>query len=112
MQDPEVYLERLGTRLADPVHRDRDGVLAVSHRTRVNHETFFLASAETLEEFERRPLRYVGTVTDPVSGERFVPSASSPVFEYDGRRYFFADDLTLDSFREDPEAYRDPEREM
>jgi YHS domain-containing protein len=112
VQDPEAYLERLGVTLIDPVHRDRDARLEASLRARVNHETWFFSDAGSRDEFLRRPLRYVGRVTDPIRGTRFAPDEATPVLEFHGRSYFFEDPSTLSAFRGDPERFAEPRRAM
>ena len=112
MQDPEIYLEAIGVTLACPVHRDRDAVLDASHRTRIGHEVFLFSSPEALAEFQRRPLRYIDVLTDPVSLDRFTPTEHSPRLAHADRTYYFADARTLITFRTDPDRYADPTLEM
>ncbi len=112
MQDPEVYLAEIGVTLACPVHRDRDAVLAPDHRLRIGHETFFFSDQEAREEFRRRPLRYIDTLTDPVTLKHFTPTDSSPQLEYQGRSYYFADETSMARFQADPDPYLDVRREM
>ena len=112
MQDPEAHLASFGLELPCPVRRDRNAVIDVEHRAFVNHEVFFVSSLEALEEFRRRPLRYVDHVTDPVQEVLFVPSELSPVWVHDDRPYYFLDEATLAEFKQDPYLYADPRRLM
>ena len=112
MQDPEAYIEEIELDFPCPVRRDRDAVIDVEHRAFVNHEIFFLSSLDALNEFRRRPLRYLDLVTDPVRGARFAPSELSPRWTYDDRPYYFLDESTLAEFRSDPDRYAHPTRVM
>ncbi len=112
MQDPEAYLEKFDLELPCPVSPQRDALLDAGHRVLVNHDVFFVSSPEAREELERRPLRYLGTVTDAVSGLRFVPGELSPHLVHEERLYYFFDASTLAEFRTDPERYANPRREM
>lgn len=112
MQDPEAYLEKFDLRLPCPVRPELDAVVSATHRLLVNHEVFFFSSLDALEEFDRRPLRYLGAVSDPVSGIRFAPGDLSPHVVHAERLYYFNDASTLAEFQADPERYVDPRREM
>ncbi len=72
----------------------------------VNHEAYFLSSPATKMRFERRPWKYCGLVTDPVTLDRFRPTKKSPSCIYNGRPYYFATDETKVTFLDDPETYR------
>ncbi len=112
MQDPEIYLNEIGVELPCAV---RDGVparLRADHRLRVNHETYFFSSREALAEFERDPLALCGKVTDPVSGERIAPTATTPRYDYAGRSYFFSSWDTRGRFASSPAAFANASREM
>ena len=112
MQDPEAYLESIGVELSCPVRRDRDAILSADLRKRIGHETYFFSSPQAMAEFDRRPLRYIDTLTDPVSLQRFTPTEHSPVEAHAGRDYYFARDETLIAFRSDPKMYAEPQLEM
>ncbi len=112
VQDPEIYLERLDIHLPCAVDPTRDAILDEAHRARVNHEVFFLSGPEALEEFNNRPLRYAGMLTDPVSLQRFRPDAESPKLEHGGRPYYFASATNLEAFRAQPARFADPDGEM
>jgi len=110
VQDPEAYLERLdrASRLTCPVHRDRDAILDPRYRAYVNHEIYFFSSDAAVQEFRRRPLRYVDEVTDPVSLVRFIPDETSSRIDHEGRPYFFVDAATRRRFAANPEAHANP----
>ncbi len=112
MQDPEHYIAELGLTFPCPVRPDLDAVIDVEHRAFVNHEVYFFSSQEAAAEFYRRPLRYAGLVTDPVTGSRFAPSEISPFSRYDERPYYFQDRDTAEQFAADPERYARPTRRM
>ena len=112
MKDPELYLAAIGVTLPCPVHRDRDAVLAVDHRLRIGHETFFFSDAGARDEFRRRPLRYIDSLTDPVTSLRFTPTSRSPHVEHRGRSYYFSEETALDIFQADPDSYADARRDM
>ena len=105
VQDPELYLESVDTTLPCPVRRDRDAVLNAELRTFVNHEPFFFSTREALDDFLRRPLRYIDRITDPVNLVRFTPTEASPFVEHDGRPFYFASLENLEAFQAEPQRY-------
>ena len=112
MQDPEIFLQAMGASLECAVDPASQAVLDPEHRARVNHETYFFSTPRARARFLADPLSWCGTLTDPVSGERFVPRAESPRLDHGGRPYFFASAGTRQIFERDPAAYADPKREM
>lgn len=109
--DPQLYLEQLDITLPCVVDAREDAVLDVEHRVFVNHETFFLSSDAALEAFRDDPLRYVGLLTDPVSGERFQPVPDSPTRVLGDRTFYFVSQDTRDAFERDPQRFALPDRE-
>jgi YHS domain-containing protein len=85
-------------------------VLDSAHEARVNHEIYFLSSRAARDAFRREPLRYCGLVTDPVSGERFRPSAASPRAVHLGRPYYFRSAETRSRFTREPARFAEPQR--
>ena len=112
MKDPEVYLRQLGVKLPCPVHPEASAVLGADTRTWVNHEIYFFSSAEAKRAFEQRPLKYCGTLTDPVTLVRFTPSKAAPRFDYGGHPFFFTNAASLAAFKADPARYAVPTRTM
>lgn len=112
MQDPEVYLDAIGVQLDCAVHPGRPAILDARHRVRLNHEVFFVSDLDAREEFLREPLRYCGTLTDPVSGERFTPTPDSPRLEHSGTTFILSSRETLDAFRAEPRRFAPPDGEM
>ena len=65
------------------------------------------ASAAEKDLFRKAPLRYAGLVTDPITMERFRPTASSPKTTYGGRLYYFSADSTRAQFLANPVLHQD-----
>lgn len=74
-------------------------------KSQVNHELFFFADSEAKRKFDERPWKYCGTVTDPVSRERFEPGKKTLREDWMGRPYFFRADSTRVAFLADPAPY-------
>ena len=51
------------------------------------------------------PELWCGVVRDPVTGERFLPSARSPQAYWVGGPYFFSSDSTKSRFVDEPKKY-------
>ncbi len=85
MQSPELFLNDLGITVNCVVDPARPALLDEAHRVFVNWETYYLSSDEALAKFRADPLKYVGTVTDPVTRERFRPNGKHTRIEHDGR---------------------------
>lgn len=108
MQSPEIFLNDLGISVACVVDPDKPALLDEAHRVFINWETYFVSSDEALAEFRADPLKYVGTVTDPVTRERFRPKAASPRVEHEGRLIWFAKAENMTRFQAGPEAFIPP----
>ena len=78
----------------------------------LGHDIFYFADDAERKRFLDTPFRFCGKLTDPVSGARFLPSASSPKFEYEGRTYYFATKQTRKTFVAKPAMYKNPVRTM
>ena len=105
MKDPESRLRALRIRVADPVQPSHLASLDPGLRAEVNHEVFLFSDRSTLEKFRKNPLRWCGILTDPVSRQRFRPTARSPHLTYNGRPYYFTNDLNLRTFRAIPDRF-------
>lgn len=108
MQSPEFYLNDLGITVPCVVEPSRPALLDEQHRVFVNWETYYLSSDEALAKFRAAPLKYVGTVTDPVTRERFRPGGRNTRIEHDGRIIWFKKAENAVRFRASPEAYVPP----
>lgn len=105
VQGPEPYLERMKARFADPVEAKRPARIAARLRYHVNWEIYYFAERRNLDEFRKHVTRYCGTLTDPVSGARFRPTAKSPMVRHGGRPYYFTSDATRARFQAAPLQY-------
>ena len=108
MQSPEIFLKDLGITVACVVDSGKPALLDEAHRVFINWETYYLSGDEALAKFRADPLKYVGTVTDPVTRERFRPTAASPRLEHEGRLIWFAKADNVTRFEAGPEAYIPP----
>ena len=73
VQGPEFYLNQLGVTVKCVVDPSRDAILDEAHRVFVNWETYYMCDDAAVKTFTAAPWKYAGTVTDPVSRERFRP---------------------------------------
>ncbi len=105
MQGPEVWLTELGIELQCAVDPTARAMLDVEHRVFVNWETYYLSRDAAVTAFRQTPWEFTGPVTDPVSRERFQPSADSPRRDAEERTFFFESEATLAKFDADPASY-------
>ena len=103
--DPEKYLLALHASFPCPVRPTRRAILDSSLRARINQDIFFFSSVAAKNRFQKDPLRYAKTLTDPVSFLRFHPTKSSPHVVFRSRDYYFAADSTLARFQAEPEKW-------
>lgn len=108
MQSPEIFLVDLGLAVPCVVDPERPALLDEKHRVFVNWETYYLSSDANLAKFRADPLKYVGTVTDPVTRERFRPDRSHARVDIEGRMIWFAKPELVARFQASPEAYLPP----
>ncbi len=108
MKGPEVWLNDLGIGVSCVVDPAQAGVLDEAHRIFVNYEAYYLSSEKTVASFKATPWRYTGQVTDPVSHNRFQPSAKSPSVSHDGRLFYFENKGSAKTFDADPAAHATP----
>lgn len=73
----------------------------------IGHDIFYFSNATAKRQFDRDPLRYVKTLSDPVTNDRFKVTRSSPREEYKNRTYYFASTGERSVFDTDREKYRD-----
>ena len=112
MQDPEPYLENQKITVPCLLEPQRPAVMDAAHRSVVNFELFYFSDEKTKSRFDEDPLRYCGSITDPVTQERFVPGESSPRIERDGRTYVFLSDESLKQFEALPDSFSVPHFRM
>lgn len=105
MKDPERFLNDQRIQVLCPVDKGKPARVDAAHRAWVNHELFYFSGASARQRFVRDPLRYCGSITDPVTRQRFVPTSRSPRFDYQGRPYFFQDRLSLRTFVALPDTF-------
>lgn len=87
------------------VHPQAVAVIDADHRVRVNREIFYLSSLAAKREFLKAPHQFAGGVTDPVTGHRFRPSASSPRLDVGDAIYYFTSERARSAFERDPNTH-------
>jgi len=105
VQGPEKYLNELGVSIPCAVNPSRPAILDAAHRAFVNYEVYFFSDEPSMSKFIAEPYKFTGKVTDPVTRERFVPTADSPKRSYDSRLFYFASSQTVGTFDSDPMRY-------
>jgi YHS domain-containing protein len=105
VQGPEKYLNELGASIPCVVNPSRNAVLDSAHRAFVNYEAYYFCDEASMAKFVGEPYRYTGKVTDPVTRERFVPTAGSPNRSYGGRLFYFISTETVATFDADQTRY-------
>jgi len=91
--------------LWDPVDPKQIGSLTDSLQYRVNGEVYRFANEKNLRRFMHAPALWCGLVRDPVSGNRFLPSAKSPTAYWIGGPYMFESEANKQAFVVDPHKY-------
>ena len=112
MQDPEIFLNELGTELNCCVDNSRPAVIDAAYRVSLGYETYFFADSTNLNAFLEKPYRYCGRLTDPITKKRFAPTVDSPTAEYHGHTYVFASASTHSMFESMPDMYYLPNYTM
>ncbi|HET9951640.1 MAG TPA: hypothetical protein VFS09_07600 [Candidatus Eisenbacteria bacterium] len=107
MQDPEPYLRNQKIEVACVVYPKKMARIDSSIRRRLGHDLFYFSTAQAMKQFDRDPLKYAKTLSDPVSNDRFKVTRSSPKEEYKNRTYYFESENTRATFDTDREKYRD-----
>lgn len=104
-EDPGHFLEMLKISVPDPVDPRRVASYDPKLRVFLNQEAFFFAGQDTKKRFEADPLRYAGTLTDPVSEKPFTATRFSPRMKFKDRTYYFESQLTERQFAVSPKSY-------
>ena len=104
-EDPAPYLQYLKITVPDPVDPRRVASYDSKLRLFLNQETYFFAGQDTKKKFLADPLRYAGTLTDPVSQKPFTATRFSPHMKFKDRTYYFESDLTERQFAVSPQKY-------
>ncbi len=103
--DSEFALWHMQQALWDPVDPAELGSLDDALHFRVNGEIYRFSSQRTLQRFMTAPHLWCGLLRDPVTGQRFWPSARSPEAYWVGGPYYFASDSSKAVFVADPKKY-------
>jgi len=106
-QDPEPYLRNNKIEVPCMVYTKRQARIDTSLRRRIGHDLFYFSTAQAMRVFDREPLKYVKTLSDPVTEDRFKVTHASPHETYQERVYYFASDANRVIFDTDREKYRD-----
>ena len=94
---------RLGLELPGIVDPNATPVLEVDYRTVVNSQFYWASSSAELEIFRKAPYEYTGPLRDPVIGEWFTPTSSSPRRNTGGQILYFASEHSAEKFDRAPE---------
>jgi YHS domain-containing protein len=112
VQGPERYLSDMGATFSCVVHPDQPAIIDARHRAFVNYEVYYFGSDEALLAFVAEPWKYTGRVTDPVTRERFVPTADTPRRSFGGRLMYLMTEENAAMFDRDPATYATPHPTM
>lgn len=107
VQDPERYLRGLAIEPPDLFHKGKKATVDTSTRYRIGFELYYFSTLDDRARFKKDPLRYCGILTDPITMERFRPTAASPHTTYEQRLYYFESDSTKAVFLKDPGTHKD-----
>jgi YHS domain-containing protein len=108
VQDVPAYVTRKGFAFHDYLDARRPAVIDTEHCVRLNYEAFFFADLWTRERFLSDPTTYCGLLTDPVTRQRFRPSADSARTSHAGVTYLFEREEHRARFEEAPELFSRP----
>jgi len=71
----------------------------------VNFEFYYFADEAGKKRFEEDPLRWCGSVTDPVSRSRFRPTEASARLDYEQIPFYFDSEDTQQQFAARPDSF-------
>ena len=103
--DPPKFLNEESLKVNCIVNPTRPAVIDSTHMAAINWEYYFFSDQAAKDAFLKSPLKYVGLLTDPVSGKRFRPGRLSPKLVDGGRTYYFSSLFTYLSYRKSPKEY-------
>ncbi len=112
MQDVPAALRRRGLTFTCYEDPTRQAVVDGEHSVRVNYETYLFADTAARDRFLDALDAACGFVTDPVSKNRFTPTASSPRMQFQGVHYIFEDATNAHDFSVAPHVYQLPHFRM
>ena len=112
MQDPEIFLADLKLGVPCAVNPDRRAIIDAAYRVSVGYETYFFCDSAALTTFRQNVTAYCGTLTDPVTRQRFLPDRNTPSSILHDRLYLFASDSSKQAFDMMPETYAWPTHQM
>ena len=120
----EVTAEEIGTKAYCPVTGDSFTVHKQTPVVQYKGERYYMCCPGCDTEFQKDPERYIkqmeatehhktmvepdmigAEVVCPVSGDRFHVSETTPVFEYEGKKYYLCCPGCELEFKKDPEKY-------
>jgi YHS domain-containing protein len=104
VKDPEKALGSLDLQFLAP-GGSAPARLDSTTRAWIGHDLFYFADQPARDRFLRDPLATCRALSDPVTENRFQPTARSPQLNYHGRRYYFQSDSTRTVFRGMPDWY-------
>src|SRR5262245_44497799 len=98
VQAPERFLKTLRLEVPCSVDPNASAVLERSHRSIVNGAYYWVSSSAAAELFDAAPYKYTGLVRDPVAGEWFTPTESSPRRDVGDQILYFKSENTAKRF--------------
>jgi YHS domain-containing protein len=107
VQEPERYMNALKLEPPSVLPKGKKPILDSSLRYRIGFEVYYFANRAEMDLFKKDPLRYCGTLTDPITMARFHAHVKSPKVVYAERTYYFAADSCLTLFLANPEQHKD-----
>ena len=105
MIQPEKFLKQHKVDIRCVVNQGRNANPDASRRAFVNREIYFFSTRDAMALFKRNTLKYCGWLTDPVSGVRFRPTASSPRMVHEGIPFYFSTHSTRMQFEAMPDSF-------
>lgn len=94
--------------MADWFDSTRVAVLDASHVSRVNHDVFVFATAESKARFDADPTTACETVRDPVTLETFQPAVESPTLLHENRWFVFESEASRAEFVANVDSFAIP----
>jgi YHS domain-containing protein len=105
VKDPETQLKGLELELPGVVDPNLTPILEVDYRTVVNRQFYWASSSAEVQLFRSAPYPYTGPVRDPVNGEWFTPTPSSPRRDLGDQIFYFVNEHSAQEFDQAPDTY-------